>query len=129
MTDYIAPALTLIGVLATAYFSWNGVKTNDSTDRLSKAAGLYSNYAENIEARLLRLETRLEDTEAERDEYRDKTEEYHTLLLDILRWLIDVVAWESRDRLDPPPAHSLSAILDKLTEFIEMQKKSQKKSP
>ena len=133
MTEWIAPGLALIGVILSAVLAYKGSKDSDSTDRLSKAAGLYSDYADKMERRVtaveehnLRLQKeqeelsgRLDRSEEEAEQYKKEAGDYKNLILEVIQWITELVDWELREYSNPQPRITLSMLLNHLTTFMK----------
>lgn len=136
--DILAPLMSTLGVIVASVIAFKGTKSTDATDRLSKAAGLYGDYAEKMEHRVTELETknleleakqeevldRLEISEKTAQQYKEETETYKAFLLDLAQWIKELVKWETNGFKDSPPSVTLSIILSKLNDFTQTSEKN-----
>lgn len=135
MNDYILP---ILGVLSTAiggYLAYRGTRTTDKTDRLTKAAGLYSDYAEKMEERANKLEADVEelrqsqtDTTARLNDLEKENESYKTLISEVIKWITELLDWETRGYPDPAPRMTLTMILAHLTSALDQQARTKRTS-
>ena len=137
LLDILGPLMSTIGVIIASAIAYKGTKSTDATDRLSKAAGLYGDYAEKMERRVTELETKNLDLESKQDEvldrldisektaqkYKEETETYRVFLLDLAQWIKELVEWETNEFKDSPPSITLSVILSKLNDFTKSSEK------
>lgn len=122
-------ASVAFGALATvvgAFLAYRGTKTTDSTDKLTKAAGLYSDYADRMEKRVTALEVQDVDTkrrlgisEDESAKYREEAKKYRKLVVEVIQWITELLDWEARDRKEPLPHFTLAMILAHLTRSVK----------
>lgn len=131
--DLISPILSAVAVLIAAVFSYKGIKDTDSTDKLARAAGLYSDYADKMENRVTAVETknveltagqkeivdRLEISEKEAERYKTEAQSYRKLIVEVIQWITELLDWEVRDFKEPAPKTTLSMVLSHLTYFIQ----------
>lgn len=132
VVDWIAPALAFISAAVASILAYKGSKDTDSTDRLSKAAGLYSDYADRMEQRVTAVEqknqelqadqdamnTRLENSEKEAETYKKEAGDYKKLILEVIQWITELLDWELRDYSNPTPRVTLHMVLAHLTNFM-----------
>lgn len=119
----------LIAALATifgGYFAYRGIKKTADADLLSRAAGLYSDYADKMESRVTTLEEkqaetneRLEISEKYASKYKDDAKAYRKLITEVIQWITEIIDWEARGYKDPAPHVTLAMILTHLTRSIK----------
>lgn len=133
MIDFIAPVLAFVSAIAASIFAYRGSKDTDSTDRLSKAAGLYSDYADKMEKRVTDIETKYKEIQAEQVEmgkrlsvseeqaeaYKKEAEDYKKLILEVIQWITELIDWEVREYASPAPRVTLNMVLTHLTKFMQ----------
>jgi len=131
--DWIAPVLSFVAVIGAALLAYKGSKDTDSTDRLSKAAGLYSDYADKMEKRVAAVEKKNEELETNQDEMNDRLErsekdaeiykkeagDYRQLILEVIQWITELIDWELREYAGPQPRVTLNMVLTHLTNFMK----------
>lgn len=131
--DFISPILSALAVIIAAVFAYKGTKDTDSTDKLARAAGLYSNYADKMEQRVTAVEaknvdlttgqkeivSRLEASEKEAERYKIEAQSYRKLIVEVIQWITELLDWEAREFNAPAPKTTLSMILSHLTYFIQ----------
>lgn len=129
MSDYILLLTTVATALLSGYFAYRGTRTTDKTDRLSQAAGLYSDYADKQEKRAEKLEVAVKELQANQREaakqqvkteqrlsdLEDENEEYKTLISEVIRWITELLDWEAHGYPEPAPRMTLTMILSHLT--------------
>lgn len=126
MIEIVSVALGAIATVIGALLAYRGTKTTDSTDKLTKAAGLYSDYADKMEKRVTALEVQDVDTkrrlgisEDESAKYREEAKKYRKLVVEVIQWITELLDWEARNRQDPPPHFTLAMILAHLTRSVK----------
>lgn len=133
MIDLIGPAVAVLVAVAAGIFSLKGTRTTDSTDRLSKAAGLYSDYADKMEKRLTAVEEKNKELQAdqvamskrqakseeEAELYRKEAGDYKRLVLEVIQWITELIDWELRDFKGAAPRTTLHMVLSHLTDFMK----------
>ena len=142
MSDWIGPAIAAVATLVTGWFAFRGSRRTDKTDSLSRAAGLYSDYADKQEERAEKLEAGMEEmrrTHRESEERQRETNErmnarlndledenaqYKTLLSEVVRWITELLDWETRGYPDPPPRMTLAMVLAHLTNALDQSARS-----
>lgn len=142
MIDLVAPGLTFLGVVVAGIFAYRGTKTTDQTDQLSKAAGLYSDYADKMENRVTTLEQKLEEqetvqaelskrqqkSEKEAETYKAESTAYRSLILEVIQWVTEILDWEARQYEAPAPHMTLRMVLARLTSFVKDQQSRDSKT-
>lgn len=133
IVDLIGPAVSILVVVAAGIFSLKGTRTTDSTDRLSKAAGLYSDYADKMEKRLTAVEEKNKELQADQvamnkrqekseklaELYRREAGDYKRLVLEVIQWITELIDWELRDYKGTAPRTTLNMVLAHLTDFMK----------
>ena len=133
MIDFIAPIIAGIATIIAGYLAYRGTSGNDKTDRLAKAAGLYSDYAEKMEQRVKdvedankalrddqkKLSDRLDKSEEETRLYKEEANDYRQLITEVIEWITELLNWEARGYPEPKPHITLSTILSHLTRAMK----------
>lgn len=133
MTDWIAPVLAAVATILCGYLAYRGSRGTDATDRLSKAAGLYSDYADKMEERVTAVEHknveleanqkvmdfRLGESEKQASKYKREARSYRKLITEVIQWITELLDWETRGYVGPAPHFTLTMVLSHLTNAIK----------
>lgn len=126
IADIISPVVAALATIIGGYLAYKGVKKTADADLLSRAAGLYSDYADKMEERVTKLEqknietdARLKISEKEAARYKGDAQAYRKLITEVIQWITEIIDWEARDYKDPAPRFTLAMILTHLTQSIK----------
>lgn len=126
ITEIISTIVAALATVIGGYFAYRGVKKTADADLLSRAAGLYSDYADKMDARVTKLEqkvietdARLKTSEKEAEQYKSDAQAYRNLITEVIQWITELIDWETRGYKDPAPHFTLAMILAHLTRSMK----------
>lgn len=146
MMDNVIPFLVLLGSVIPSIFAYRGVKSNDSTNRLAKAAELYGDYADKIDARLKTVEEEaaelktqnrdltksveqlskdVELYKSEASEYEREAKRYKEIINEVITRLTRIVNWDKTKSNEDRPIYTVAMVLDLLVNSMKTHNEDQ----
>lgn len=126
ITEIVSAIVAALATIIGGYFAYRGVKKTADADLLSRAAGLYSDYADKMDDRVTKLErknietdARLKTSEEEAARYKGDAQAYRKLITEVIQWITELIDWEARGYKDPTPHFTLAMILTHLTRSMK----------
>lgn len=125
-TEIISAIVAALATIIGGYLAYKGVKKTADADLLSRAAGLYSDYADKMDERVTKLEqknietdARLKISEKEAARYKGDAQAYRKIITEVIQWITEILDWEARGYQDPAPHFTLAMILTHLTRSMK----------
>lgn len=125
-TEIISAIVAALATIIGGYLAYKGVKKTTDADLLTRAAGLYSDYADemgdrvaNLEQKNIETDARLKISEKEAARYEGDAQAYRKLITEVIQWITEIIDWEARGDKDPAPSFTLAMILTHLTRSMK----------